>query len=148
MTTLGPRVALVALVALAAACEPDPPAFTEPLVLGGVRVEADQLNAGQRLYRMHCASCHAVDGSGRGPAARHLSPGPRDFRSGSFAHKSTPGDELPTDADLLRVLKKGVPDRGMPPWGAMRDEDLNALVSFIKTFSPRWRLPIAAAPSE
>lgn len=139
------RMALA--VAALVACEPSPPVFTEALVLGGVRVEAAELNAGQKLFMMHCASCHGVDGSGRGPAARHLDPGPRDFRSGSFAYKSTPGDELPTDADILQTLRNGVVRRGMPAWSAMRDEDLKALVSFIKTFSPRWREGSAGDPA-
>lgn len=135
-------VLLVMCGLLASACEPKAPAFTEALVLGGVRIEATELSRGQELYMRHCASCHGVDGSGRGPAARHIQPGPRDFRTGSFAHKSTLGDDLPTDADLLRVLKKGVPDRGMPPWGAMQEVDLRALANFIKTFSPRWRTSV------
>lgn len=123
------------------ACAPPPPVFTEGQVLGGVMISAEELNTGARLYTLHCASCHAVDGSGRGPAARHLDPGPRDFREAKFLYKSTPGDALPTDDDLIRVLVKGVPDRGMPPWKGMQNSDLKALVSFIKTFSPRWREP-------
>ena len=124
------------------ACGEPPAQFTEPMVLGGVEVPAEVLNRGQKLYANHCASCHGADGSGKGPAARHLSPGPRDFRAGEFMHKAAEGDALPTDAELRRVIKKGVADRGMPAWGGLRDEDVDALVSFIKTFSPRWQGPV------
>ena len=123
-------------------CTEPTPAFTEPMVLGGVEVSAEELSRGQKLYANHCASCHAVDGSGEGPAARHLNPGPRDFRTAEFVHKATEGDALPTDAEIRRVIKKGVPGGGMPSWGALRDEDINAVVHFIKTFSPRWQEPV------
>ena len=127
--------------ALVASCTEPTPAFTESLVLGGVEISAQELSRGQKLYANHCASCHAVDGSGEGPAARHMSPGPRDFRTGVFMHTSSKGEALPTDAELRRVIKKGVLDRGMPAWGALRDEDINAVMAYIKTFSPRWRDP-------
>jgi mono/diheme cytochrome c family protein len=135
------RVAVVAgvlIAALSAGCAEPTPQFTEPMVLGGVEVSAEVLNRGQKLYANHCASCHGADGSGQGPAARHLNPGPRDFRKGEFIHKASEGEALPTDAELRRVIKKGVADRGMPAWGGLRDEDVDALVSYIKTFSPRW----------
>lgn len=135
-------VATATILAAPLACAQPAPVFTEDQTLGGVVVPAAELNQGARLYTLHCASCHGVDGSGGGPAARHLSPGPRDFRRAEFLYKSTPGDALPTDDDLLRVLVKGVPDRGMPPWKGMQPSDLRALVSYVKTFSPRWREPV------
>jgi len=135
--TAGVTTAVLAL----AACREPTPAFTEPVVLGGVEVSAEVLSRGQKIYANHCASCHAVDGSGAGPAARHLNPGPRDFRTAEFVHKAGEGDVLPTDAELRRVIKKGVPGRNMPSWGALRDEDIDAVVHFIKTFSPRWQEP-------
>lgn len=130
------------LIAALAGCGEAQPQFTEPMVLGGVEVSAEVLNRGQKLYANHCASCHGADGSGKGPAARHLSPGPRDFRQGEFIHKASLDEALPTDAELRRVIKKGVADRGMPAWGGLRDEDVDALVSYIKTFSPRWQGPV------
>lgn len=135
------RTVGVLIVAALVSCTEPTQAFTEPLVLGGVEISAQELSRGQKLYANHCASCHAVDGSGEGPAARHMSPGPRDFRTGIFVHTSSQGEVLPTDAELRRVIKKGVLDRGMPAWGALRDEDINAVVAYIKTFSPRWRDP-------
>ena len=132
-----PRAAWTLAVALLLACEAAPPQFTEPQVLGGVTVPAETLNDGQKLFNRYCASCHGYDGGGQGPAARNLNA--RDFRSGHFLYKSTPGDELPTDADLAATIKRGKVDKGMPAWGGLRDDDVHALVSYIKTFSPRWR---------
>jgi mono/diheme cytochrome c family protein len=116
-----------------------PPRFSEAQTLGGQEISAEILNAGARTYQLYCASCHGGDGSGNGPAAASLDPKPRDFRTGGFAHKSTPGDELPTHEDLKEVITKGVPARGMPAWAGLRSEDLDAVAHYLKTFSTRWR---------
>lgn len=113
--------------------------FAAPIVLGGDEISADQLNNGRMLYGRYCASCHGVDGDGKGPAGVSLRPPPRDFRSGEFTYKSTPGDALPTHEDLRELIRKGVSERGMPGWAGLRDEDLDALAHYLKTFSPRWR---------
>jgi len=89
-------------------------------------------------------ACHGEHGGGDGPAGRALASPPRDFRSGSFVHKSTPGDALPTHADLRAVIRRGVVERGMPAWAGMSDADVDAVVHYVKTFSPRWAGP---APS-
>lgn len=119
-----------------------PPPFTAPQELGGVLVPAETLNQGQKLFNRYCASCHGYEGGGDGPAARNLQA--RDFRAAQFLYKSTPGDELPTDADLAATIRKGRTDKGMPAWAGLRPEDIAALVSYIKTFSPRWRTAPAA----
>ena len=128
-------------------CQSGPPAFTEAQTLGGVSIPAETLNHGQRLYMRSCASCHAVDGSGRGPAARSLRPGPRDFRTGDFLYKSTPEGALPTDDDIAATIRNGRLERGMPSWRGMQETDIKALVHFIKTFSPRWRESSSAPPA-
>jgi mono/diheme cytochrome c family protein len=113
--------------------------FTAPQVLGGVEISPAQLNEGKRLYRLYCASCHGTAGDGGGPAGAGLDPAPREFESGTFLYKSTSGDALPTDEDLRRVIRDGIPARGMPGWVGLRSEDLDALANYLKTFSPRWR---------
>lgn len=131
------RAAVLSALLLSLACEAGPPPFTEAQTLGGVSVPAEILNNGQKLFNRYCASCHGYEGKGDGPAARNLKP--RDFQAAVFLYKSTPGDDLPTDADLGATIRNGKVDNGMPAWVGMRDEDIAALVSYIKTFSPRWR---------
>lgn len=134
--------ALSLSLSLLFACgEAGPPPFTEAQQLGGVEIAAETLNQGQKVFNRYCASCHGYDGGGQGPAARNLDA--RDFRTGVFLYKSTPGDELPTDADLAATIKRGKLDKGMPAWGGLHDEDVRAVVSYIKTFSPRWRTATA-----
>ncbi len=134
------------LLSLGSACgESGPPAFTSGRTLqrvgeAPVEVSAEQLNSGLQLFNRYCASCHGYDGGGAGPAARNLDPKPRDFRAGQFLYGSAVGEGgLPTDRELKATIRKGVTSRGMPAWAGMRDEDLDALVSYIKTFSPRWQ---------
>lgn len=136
---------LLAASCLLGACEAGPPPFTEAQVLGGVEVPASTLNHGQKLFNRYCASCHGYDGGGKGPAARNLEA--RDFRAAHFLYKSTPDDELPTDGDLANTIKQGRVDKGMPAWGGLRDDDVRAVVSYIKTFSPRWREAQPSAPA-
>jgi mono/diheme cytochrome c family protein len=112
-------------------------AFTEPMTLGGREVSAATLNQGRDLYRIHCVSCHGQTGAGDGPAARSLTTAPRDFRSAEFSF-AEPG-RLPSHEALLDGIRRGAPERGMPTWKGMREQDLSALADYLKTFSPRWQ---------
>jgi len=142
-------VLALCVLSLGSACgESGPPPFTAGQALKRVgeapaEVSAEALNHGLKLFNRYCASCHGYDGGGAGPAARNLDPKPRDFRAAQFLYLSagaSAGDgDLPTDGDLKATIRNGVTSRGMPAWGGLRDEDLDALVSYIKTFSPRWQ---------
>lgn len=140
MRRLRPIALVVAgWVGLSSGCEEPAPAFTQGQELGDQVVSAEVLNRGARAYALRCASCHGSDGSGNGPASRGLRQPPRDFREGHFVYKSTPGDALPTDSDLANVIRHGKIETGMPGWPGLSDEDMHALVQFLKTFSPRWK---------
>ena len=94
---------------------------------------------GKVLYDKHCSTCHGLEGKGDGPAAVYLSPQPRDFTKGIFKFQSTPVGSLPTDSDLMRTVTMGMPGSAMPSWDRLTDEERNALVSYIKGFSERFR---------
>lgn len=117
-------------------CEDAKPAFSEPMKFGDREVSAATLNQGHDLYRKYCVSCHGETGAGDGAAARSLKFPPRDFRAAAFSF--VPEGELPSHAALVERIRSGVPERGMPSWTGMREEDLSALADYIKTFSPRW----------
>ncbi|PRP98307.1 Cytochrome c [Enhygromyxa salina] len=123
--------------ALVACNQSSAPAFTEAMNLGGREVSAQTLNEGRDLYIRYCVSCHGETGAGDGPAARSMKFPPRDFRTAAFSF--VPEGELPSHEALVERIESGVPDRGMPPWKGMRDEDLSALADYVKTFSPRWK---------
>ena len=149
-------VLTLGILSFGSACgESGPPPFTAGRTLQRVgeaplEVSADQLNHGLQLFNRYCASCHGYDGGGAGPAARNLDPKPRDFRAAQFLYGSAVGEGgLPTDRELKATIRDGVTSRGMPAWAGLRAEDVDALVSYIKTFSPRWQAePTAPAPSK
>lgn len=140
---------MLGMLGMLVGCNESAPAFTEPMTLGGREVSPDTLNQGRDLYFKYCVSCHGDTGAGDGPAARSLKFPPRDFRVAQFSFvEADPAraGELPTHQELIDRIRSGVPERGMPPWTGMREEDLSALADYIKTFSPRWREVQEATP--
>ena len=91
----------------------------------------------QGLYREHCAECHGISGDGAGPTAGLLYPYPRDFRLGKFKFKSTPQRHPPTTADLRRTLMIGVPGTAMPSFSRLSQEEIDALIDYVKYLSIR-----------
>lgn len=89
------------------------------------------------LYREHCAHCHGLSGDGAGPTAPFLNPYPRDYRPGEFKFKSTPIGFKPTDSDLHRILNEGIMGTAMPSFKLLQDNELEALVQYVKYLSIR-----------
>lgn len=96
--------------------------------------------AGKGLYREHCSHCHGITGNGAGPTAKHLNPYPRDFRLSKFKFKSTPLRRSPTDDDMHRILRDGIPGSAMPSFRSLPEEDLAALVNYVKYLTIRGQL--------
>jgi DMSO reductase family type II enzyme heme b subunit len=92
---------------------------------------------GKQLYEARCALCHGSAGKGDGPAAERLLPRPRDFTAGKYKIRSTPSGQLPTDEDLARVIREGMPGTSMPAWGHVITEasDMGALVGHVQGFA-------------
>lgn len=99
----------------------------------GVTVSALDLDEGRMAYVNLCASCHGVDGDGRGYASKGLDPPPRDFRTADYKFAAVRSGELPNDDDLLRLIQGGLRGTAMPPWG-LPDDEARRIAYFIKTF--------------
>lgn len=99
----------------------------------GVSLAAD----GAALYKTNCESCHGPEGKGDGPVGKALNPPPRDFSKGVFKFDTDGDGKTGTDADLMNVIKNGAAAYGgnalMAPWGHLPEEDIKALVAFIRT---------------
>lgn len=147
------RILPCALVAFATlfggvACRGIGPAeITEPQFLGGEWVSVERLNRGRTHYHLYCQSCHGAKGDGLGPLGFHQVPRPRDLRLGIIKFASVASGSLPTDADLSRVIRRGVPGTAMLAW-KVPEAEIDPVIQYIKTFSPRWRREGAGAAIE
>lgn len=121
--------------------------FDQPMKLGGQWVSSDTLNVGYDTYNAYCMQCHGMEGDGAGPAAQGSMPLPRNFKLGVFKFGSVTSGELPTDADLKRTIRYGLRGTPMLPWD-ISDERLNAVVQYIKTFSPVWKEEVPGEPQK
>ena len=94
-------------------------------------IHAQDLERGAEVYEQWCAQCHGAEGAGDGPAAEYMLPRPRDFTTGLFQIRTTGSGELPTDADILRIINEGMPGTTMPGWeDALSQSDRQALVAY------------------
>ena len=129
--------ALIALALGLAACGGK--SFEGPMRFGDKVVEARVLDRGHDVFNRYCATCHGTDGKAQTAQSQNLDPKPRDFTAAHFKHKLAEGDALPTDLELKKVVRHGVPGTGMPGWPNLDEDDLDAIIQYIKTFSPRWQ---------
>ncbi len=133
----------IVLLSLFAACTSKK--FDGPEYIGGQLVSGKTLNVGYDTYMRYCFQCHGVAGDGKGPASYGMNPQPRNFQQGLFKFGSVTSGELPTDEDLKRTIRYGLKGTQMLPWD-LSDERLNAVVQYIKTFSPAWKTAKAGSP--
>src|SRR5256885_2687769 len=118
-----------ALLALGLAARPPFPLPPSPLPV-------QDTVKGKVVYEKWCAGCHGETGAGDGPAAAYMLPRPRNFTGAVYKIRTTASGQLPTDADLLRVLDEGLPGSAMPPWkGRLSDAERRDVVAYLKTFS-------------
>ena len=82
-----------------------PPAATSP-------------SGGQPTFESTCAPCHGLDGKG-GERAPDIATRPEATRL--------------SDQDLSKILREGIPEKGMPPFAAMGSAKLSALLSYVRS---------------
>lgn len=112
------RLWFVCLIFMAACA---PPERADPRVT----TQGDLLERGLVLYHEECARCHGEQGLGDGRQANFLYPKPRDFALANFRVTST--ESGPTEEDLARVIRRGLPGSAMPPFGHLPGDDQAAL---------------------
>jgi len=83
---------------------------------------ATSLSGGQQTFDSTCASCHGLDGKG-GERAPDIATRPEITRL--------------SDQDLLKVLRAGIPEKGMPSFAALGSAKLSALLSYIRSLQGR-----------
>jgi mono/diheme cytochrome c family protein len=100
---------------------------------------------GEKVYIKWCAQCHGENGDGNGIAKPFVLPAPRDFTSGKYQIRSTPTGFLPTDDDMRRVIREGLPGTAMPGFPDLSEREVKGLVAYLKTFSDDFADPAAYA---
>ena len=90
---------------------------------GPVPVTAPGSEPGRRQYDNNCSVCHGGNGAGGELAPSIL-------------------QRLPalSDTELTDLLRKGIPDRGMPAF-AFGSQDMTELISFLRTLRTERRVP-------
>lgn len=96
---------------------------------------AQDTDAGKTVYDRWCVECHGAEGLGDGSAAASMLPRPRNFSQARYQVRTTGNGELPTDADLLAVLEKGLPGTTMPGWPNLSSQEKRDIIAYIKSFS-------------
>ncbi len=115
--------------------QPDPAVYAELTWPPGADLPPDT-PIGKRVFAQRCAVCHGPDGRGNGPAAPSLIPRPRDFTKGQFKYKSTPADQPPSDADLIKTVSIGLRASAMPFWqDILSVDEIRDVVAHVKSLS-------------
>ena len=66
-------------------------------------------------------------------ATSRLKPEPRDFTSGKYKFRTTPSGMLPTDEDIAKVIKDGLPYTSMPGWPNFSETQIQHIIYYLKT---------------
>jgi mono/diheme cytochrome c family protein len=94
---------------------------------------------GKYVFERNCMICHGARGDGAGEMAASLQQRPRSFREGMFKFRTTPFGALPTDDDLRHTIKGGLSGTAMGMFVQLSDDDVSAVIEYVKSFSRRWR---------
>jgi cytochrome c oxidase cbb3-type subunit III len=105
----------ILVAALTAASAQQTPQTQHP---GAERSPQTSLSAGHQTFDATCASCHGLDGRG-GERAPDIATRPEVTRL--------------SDQDLLKVLRAGIPEKGMPPFAGLGSAKLAGLASYVRT---------------
>ena len=77
----------------------------------------DEIADGERLFRIHCARCHGIDGAG--------GEGSNLVRA-KLRHAST-------DEALINVLEEGIPGTGMPAIWTLDDDQVARVAGYVRS---------------
>jgi mono/diheme cytochrome c family protein len=104
-------------------------AATVPTV--SVDMPGQAFAAGANLYQRDCAQCHGAAGDGFGELAGTVEDFfPRSFRAESMRFVST-HSRTASREDLLRTIRRGIPEAGMPPSLTTSSAEQEQIVDFL-----------------
>ena len=86
---------------------------------------------GHALYLQHCARCHGPTGQGGGLNSDHLDPPARKFGEEKFMLGTT-STAVPSDDDLVYLIKHGIPGTAMPDFKNLNDDECRAIAQHVR----------------
>lgn len=104
-------------------------------------VEINDTLHGHFVYMKNCVFCHGKRGDGKGEMGLTGEAAPARLWRGRIKYRSTPAGFLPTNDDLTRIVREGIPDTAMPTFEKLPARDVQAVIEYVKTFSATWRRP-------
>ncbi len=104
---------------------------TEPQPPPDLERSLSAAQSGRELYQAHCATCHGASGEGDGRAARHVFPAPRNLRYEPARLVST-DNGVPTQDDIVAVLRRGIPGTAMSSYRHLDDAQLVMLADEVR----------------
>ncbi|HEY4961786.1 MAG TPA: cytochrome c, partial [Terriglobales bacterium] len=90
-------------------------------------VAAANISEGERLFRVHCATCHAENGPTRLKWHASFKRLPPDLRVGPFLHVSDSASPSDRKDRLARIVKFGIAGTDMPGHEYLSDENIASL---------------------
>lgn len=107
----------------------------------GPEVSPALVARGKSTFQAQCATCHGLDGAGKGEAAYLLNPKPRDLTKRSFRLVSNLEGVVQVD-DIFHTISRGMPGSGMPSWEILPEQDRWAVSHYVNSLSrPDKRIP-------
>lgn len=107
--------------------------------------DANTIELGKKVYKMHCVICHGEKGDGKGSFFSVVQEGslasgvyPRDFTTGVFKLRSTSTGCLPAENDIHRTIKNGITRSYMPQHTDLKPDEMKAVTKYIETFFEEW----------
>jgi mono/diheme cytochrome c family protein len=91
---------------------------------------------GSKLYVQNCANCHGVRGDGNGTTL--LTPRARYFGKDKFKFASSSGN-IPTQDDLTRLIRRGIPGSAMPAFPQLTDDQVRAIIEHVRVLARNGR---------
>ena len=91
------------------------------------------LTAGQRIFESRCAHCHGLNGKG-GERAPDIATRPEVVRL--------------SDSEILKVLRDGILQDGMPPFAALGPSRLSQVLDYLRSLQGKSRAPEVTAGTE
>ncbi len=93
--------------------------------------DSQRIEHGERLFHLYCATCHGRTGDGWGERHDITYARPRSFLSARFKLATTK-NRVPSDSDIERTIRLGMPGSGMPSWSQLSPAEIAALARFVR----------------